>query len=123
MIDWHQSFFDCAEMIVKTRTVNASQPHLFFFASESLKLRQWAKNTYGDRIVTDTQTSGVHSAGHKEACQNESDPKICQQKFLDDAMVQASSQLYAASLADYHIISRDSGFSRLGAYTHMNAYK
>jgi hypothetical protein len=103
---------ECAEEIEAFARAPA-QPVLWYFTSDSLRLRQLVAQQYGEKVLADTTTTYVHgdcvvSCGDAQS-QNAS-------------LITAVGQLYAMTLCDYHIINRWSGFGRFGAWA-SNRYR
>jgi hypothetical protein len=109
--------FDCAAEI-ETFARAPMQSVVWYFTSDSLRLRQLVAERYGEKVLTDTTTTYVHgdcivSCGDEQS-QNTS-------------LITAVGQLYAMTLCDYHVINRWSGFGRFGAwasnrYRHMYSF-
>jgi len=104
-----QSYFDCAQEIENSR-VRAGQKVVWYLMSDSLSVRLSAKRQFGEKILTDTSTRHVHPdcAFHN--------PAECKENIINSTIIDAVSQLYVFRLANFHIVSRGSGFGIQGAW-------
>lgn len=124
---WHQAIFNCAQDIENTRKLHPDQRVIWYLISESKSIRLWAKQQYEDKIITDTDKDPVHSdcgrhhninkRKHEEfirfvrACNRDS--------VLAYSIQRAAADIHAFSLADYHIITEESGFGKIAALSKL----
>ena len=113
-----EPYFDCASQIEATRA-QPGQRVLIYLISESLNLRQLAKERLGDKILTDSSTrydhpDDVHNNKNDKYNDRKGGPSASEE--LDRAMQHAVGQVLAFSMADFHVFTSQSGFGRLGAW-------
>ncbi len=80
----------------------------WYVMAESLRIRQLIANKYGNKVVTDAQTTYFHGDCASKTYGG------CHQQKLDDAIIYAAAQMTLFSMCDIHIIS-GSGFPRMAA--------
>jgi hypothetical protein len=79
--------------------------------SDSLVLRRAAKAEYGDdNVLTDLERKPMHPD-----CRYHN-PEDCDKEQVDLAMAHGMGQLFTFSMANYHVVPKESGFGRLGAW-------
>lgn len=106
--DW----FQCAEALEKAFQT-PGQRVLWFLNSDSQQLRKAAKAKYGQKLVVDDMLEMIHP----DCFQNTKDgTHACQQAQMDLAFQHSLGAMLTFSLADYHVISSNSGFGRMGAW-------
>jgi hypothetical protein len=103
------TYFRCAAAIEKAFAL-PGQAVVWYVMSDSLALRQAAKEKFGEKVLTDLGTKVVHPD-----CKTHN-PEACSVGAMNLSMQHSLGQLFTFSLADYHIYTRDSGFGRLGAW-------
>lgn len=104
-IDYAAAHFLCAEQI--TKYLPKSQRWSYVFISNSLRLRQLAKEKFGSSLLTDTTTKPLHTD-----CEVQGN---CSRSAVKQALHRAASDLMLLSMADVHVVSARSGFGVLGA--------
>jgi hypothetical protein len=102
-------YFKCAETIEQAFAA-PGQKVLWFLMSDALPLRAAAKQRYGAKLLTDTSTVTQHAD-----CKS-FNPGACSKDAMDTAIQHSIGQLLTFSLADFHIMSKESGFGRMGAW-------
>lgn len=102
-----KNYFDCAQKLEQAFRL-PGQKVIWLLTSDSSTLRKAAAEQFGAKLLTDTERKAVHP----DCTSN--NPRECQSVEL--AMVHAMGQLFTFSMADYHIVTRNSGFGRLGAW-------
>lgn len=107
----YDPYFNCASTIESYARL-PNQIVIWYFTSDSLKLRQLVKEKYGEKILTEDKLRYVHGdCGDSPAkrygnCTNESQ---------DFSIRMSAGQIYAMSMCDYHVVSAQSGFGRFAA--------
>lgn len=104
------SWFECAQKIEEKFAV-PGQRVLWFLNSDSKQLRKAAKAKYGDKLVTDDELAMIHPD-----CFQAKDKQLCQQATMDTAFQHSLGPLLTFSMTQYHVITKASGFGRLGAW-------
>ena len=106
-----EHYFNCALQIEKFARL-PNQRVIWYFTSDSLRLRQLVKQKYGDKVLTEEKLRYVHGD-----C-GDSAPKRygnCTREAHDFSIRMAAGQIYAMSMCDYHVVSLMSGFGRFAA--------
>mmetsp|Transcript_6767 Transcript_6767/g.18159 ORF Transcript_6767/g.18159 Transcript_6767/m.18159 type:complete len:480 (-) Transcript_6767:609-2048(-) len=93
-------YFQCAEEI-EGSLAQPGQRVVWFVLTDVLSLRQRLKDRYGPRILTNTTVVVEHTV--------KSDVRS------DSPFLQAAGELWLFSLTDHHILTRTSGFGKVGA--------
>eukprot|EP00271_Cylindrocystis_brebissonii_P004218 TRINITY_DN15839_c0_g1_i2.p1 TRINITY_DN15839_c0_g1~~TRINITY_DN15839_c0_g1_i2.p1 ORF type:complete len:504 (-),score=25.03 TRINITY_DN15839_c0_g1_i2:420-1931(-) len=118
-VDAAVPYVHCAEEIEATRR-KPGQRVVWYVISDSLKLRQYVKSSLGEKVVTNTETKSIHpmcselesfgvgSCGHGTAVEGET-PR-------ETALRDAAAQLLAFSCTRYQVLTKLSGFGRVGAW-------
>ncbi len=96
------------DSMTNSTTSTSEYPILWYVMSESLHLRQLIHDKYGDRIITDYNTTYFHGDCNSKTHGG------CHQDKLDNAIIYAVAQLSLFSLCDVQIVS-ESGFPRISA--------
>jgi hypothetical protein len=102
-------YFECAEILEKAFAV-AGQKVLWYLTADAMPLRVAAKAKYGAKLLTDTTTVTQHPD-----CWSHN-PESCNKAAMDLSIQHAIGQLSTFSMADFHIMPKESGFARLGAW-------
>jgi hypothetical protein len=102
-------YFACAEKL-ETAFAVPGQKVIWYLISDALQLRVAAKQKYGDKLLTDTATATQHVD-----CRT-FNPESCSKEAMDLSIQHSIGQLLTFSLADFHIVVKESGFGRLGAW-------
>jgi hypothetical protein len=110
LMDLAAPFFDCAKQLESALAV-PGQRIIWYLLSDNGSFRRAAKDRYGDKILTDTALQAVHTD-----CKRNRDATLCSESTMNVALQQSIGSMLALSLTDYHVISRKSGFGRLGAW-------
>ncbi|WIA20350.1 hypothetical protein OEZ85_006181 [Tetradesmus obliquus] len=103
-------YFACAQGLEEAYAA-PGQRVVWFVISDSGAFRKAAVKRYGDKVLTDDQLQLVHVA-----CHLNDDPSLCKDSTLQLAVQHSVGEMLSFSLADYHIITRSSGFGRVGAW-------
>lgn len=107
-------WFECAERLEKAYAA-PGQKVVWYLNSDSQQLRRAAKVTYGSKLITDDELKMTHPDCHQDRPEGNSSA-ACQQAAMDVALQHSLGAMLTFSLTDYHIISKASGFGRLGAW-------
>eukprot|EP00882_Tetradesmus_deserticola_P028042 GHRQ01031215.1.p1 GENE.GHRQ01031215.1~~GHRQ01031215.1.p1 ORF type:complete len:175 (-),score=36.20 GHRQ01031215.1:158-682(-) len=110
LLDLAAPFFDCATQIEAAMAV-PGQKIIWYLLSDNGSFRRAAKKRYGEKLLTDTTLQAMHTD-----CKRNSDPTLCSESTMNVALQHSIGSMLAFSLADYHVMSRKSGFGRLGAW-------
>uniref|UniRef100_A0A383W237 Fucosyltransferase n=2 Tax=Tetradesmus obliquus TaxID=3088 RepID=A0A383W237_TETOB len=110
LMDLAAPFFDCATQIETVLTV-PGQKVIWYLLSDNGSFRRAAKDRYGEKMLTDTTLQAMHTD-----CKRNGNPTLCSESTMNVALQHSIGSMLAFSLADYHVISRKSGFGRLGAW-------
>jgi hypothetical protein len=88
------------------RTVKIS----WLLLADSFSVRLAAKHRYGNKLIVDVSRRNLHPLRYVELLhlQNQSD--------LVESQVSAAGDILSFSLADYHVVTKESGFGRIGAW-------
>ncbi|WIA34815.1 hypothetical protein OEZ86_013113 [Tetradesmus obliquus] len=103
-------YFECAAAL-EAEYARAGQQSIWFVISDSGAFRRAARQKYGDKVLTDDELQLMHVA-----CHLNDDPSLCQQSNLESAVQHSVGEMLSFSLTDYHIITQNSGFGRVGAW-------
>ncbi|KAF6253794.1 hypothetical protein COO60DRAFT_389571 [Scenedesmus sp. NREL 46B-D3] len=103
-------YFQCARALEDAYAA-PGQRVVWFIISDSGAFRKAAVKRYGDKVLTDDQLQLVHVA-----CHLNDDPSLCKDSTLQLAVQHSVGEMLSFSLTDYHIITRSSGFGRVGAW-------
>jgi len=109
-------FFDCAEQIeafVRAGGRNFTSV-VWYLITESMPLRLAAITKYGSKVVTALNTSIEHSSKEKSVCK-EANCTVSVTGFQT-----AAAEWWLFALAEFHVISRFSGFGRSAAMRSSN---
>lgn len=87
----------------------------WFLVSDSLPLRQAAHLLYGPKLITDITTTPVHSD-----CERYHHKDHCSEDFLATSIRSATADMLLLRMADYHVVTIDSGFGMVGAWLSSN---
>ncbi|BDA51680.1 hypothetical protein COCOBI_19-2360 [Coccomyxa sp. Obi] len=111
-VDFGDAYVDCA-LQIEAHWKKQNQPVIWYVMSESLELRSAIKENYGKErtIITDTSTVMQH-INCKDYGQNACHPNVT----ADDALRMAAGQVWVFSATDIQVISKESGFARMGAF-------
>jgi hypothetical protein len=101
-------YFLCAEKLERAFAL-PGQRVLWMLIADALPLRIAAARQYPDKVLTDATTQTTHTD-----CQH--NRHACSRRARELAMQHALGQMLAFSMADYHVMPKSSGFSRLGAW-------
>jgi hypothetical protein len=104
------TWFECAQKI-EEKFAAPGQRVLWFLNSDSKQLRKAAKAKYGAKLVTDDELAMTHPD-----CFQAKDKQSCQQATMDVAYQHSLGSMMTFSMVDYHVITKASGFGRLGAW-------
>jgi hypothetical protein len=121
-------WFECAERL-QAAYASHGQKVVWYLNSDSQALRAAAKQRYGAKLITDDELQMTHpdcfqgqavsnassSSSHGQAGQASSSSS-CAQQAMDAALQHSLGAMLTFSLTDYHIITKASGFGRLGAW-------
>ena len=103
-----EPFFDCASQIESFARL-PNQKVIWYFTSDSLRLRQLIKQKYGEKVLTEENLRYVHGdCGDSDAKRYGN----CTREAHDFSIRMAAGQIYAMSMCDYHVVSLMSGFGR-----------
>jgi hypothetical protein len=107
-----RAFFNCA-IDIETFARTPHQRVIWYLTSDSLRIRQLAKEYYGDKILTQDAISYVHGdCGDQEAKRYGN----CTKTSQDSSIQLAAGQVWAISMCDYIVEPSISSFGRLGAW-------
>jgi hypothetical protein len=105
-----EPYFFCASAIESFARL-PNQRVIWYVTSDSLRLRQLAKQKYGEKVLTEENLRYVHGdCGHTHAKRYGN----CTKQSQDFSIQMSAGQLYAMSMCDYHVVSLMSGFGRFG---------
>ncbi|GBG00487.1 hypothetical protein Rsub_13306 [Raphidocelis subcapitata] len=104
-----QPFFSCAAALEKA-FATPRQKVVWYLNADSHTLRVAAKEKYGEKLLTDTETVMRHPD-----CRL-SGEKSCASLAMDTLMVHSIGAMLTFSKVDYHVITHFSGFGRLPAW-------
>lgn len=105
--------FDCAEELefsLRRNKAAAGRAILWYLIADSLPLRLAAKRKYGDKLITDVVTKPMHSDCEINRI------GACNIETVSEALRLAAGDILSLSFADYHVLTKDSGFGRVGAW-------
>jgi hypothetical protein len=105
----YMPYFDCAQEIEDSRRLPGQQV-VWFLISESLSLRQAARDLFGEKVLTDLKTPAIHPD-----CRSHNSDQ-CTHNLMAFAMQSSAAQVLTFRMADAHVFSKHSGFGRLGAW-------
>lgn len=105
----YQPYFDCAQQIEDSRRLSGQQV-VWLVISESLYLRQAARDFFGEKVLTDLRTPATHPD-----CRSHNAVQ-CEDNLMAFAMQSSAAQVLTFRMADAHVFSKHSGFGRLGAW-------
>jgi hypothetical protein len=121
-------WFECARRLEKAYAA-PGQKVLWYLNSDSQQLRKAAKAVYGDKLVTDDDLKMTHPDCHQGSSSSSSSSSngtagggsssssaACEQAAMEEALQHSLGAMLTFSMADYHVISKASGFGRLGAW-------
>eukprot|EP01038_Epipyxis_sp_PR26KG_P012227 gene12227-16377_t len=114
ILSQYSSYFKCAIEIEKEYQLTY-QKVVWYVISESKILKSAISNYYGDKVITDKTTLLKHI--HCET--NSLLKQDCDSNSMDPSMQIAFGELFTFSLMNFHVITRDSGFGRLGAWASL----
>lgn len=104
--DW----FECAKHLEKAYAA-PGQKVVWYLNSDSQQVRKAAKAVYGDKLITDDELMMTHPD-----CHQGKEKSACEQAAMDSALQHSLGAMLTFSMTDYHIITKSSGFGRLGAW-------
>lgn len=105
-------YFVCASNIESFARVS-KQRVIWYVTSDSLKLRQLAKQRYGEKVLTEEKIRYVHGdCGDSDAKRYGN----CTKNSQDFSIQMAVGQILAISMCDYHVVSEMSGFGRFSSF-------
>lgn len=104
----YEPFFDCASQIESFARF-PKQTVIWYFTSDSLRLRQLVKQKYGDKVLTEEKLRYVHGDCGDFPAKRYGN---CTRESHDFSIRMAAGQIYAMSMCDYHVVSLMSGFGR-----------
>jgi hypothetical protein len=105
---WHE-YFKCAQEIEDYYRL-PGQRVAWLLVSDSVHIRQLAREKFGDKLVTNVGKAKVQHIGvNRNAEEKEEASKR-------PIFVAAAGEIWLFSLADFHVISRFSGYGRVGAF-------
>ena len=107
----YEPFFNCALQIEEFARL-PNQRVVWYFTSDSLRLRQLVKQKYGDKVLTEEKLRYVHGDCGDFAAKRYGN---CTREAHDFSIRMAAGQIYAMSMCDYHVVSLMSGFGRFAA--------
>jgi hypothetical protein len=107
--DAHRSYFDCARAIGEK--LASGRRVRWLLVSDSLSLRKSAQAEFGDKVLTDTEAAALHI----EKCKS-MDGAECNDDLRKRAVQLAARDLLLLSYTSAHVLSKNSGFGRLGAF-------
>ncbi|KAJ3166561.1 hypothetical protein HDU87_002076 [Geranomyces variabilis] len=110
-------YFDCAAQIQATRAY-PGQRVVWHLVTESMSLRQKAKEKYGDLLVTDLE----HEATHAALCAEAAAGKVCKDSHGLSPLETGFADMLLFSEADFHVIPSNSGFGMQGAWLHRHDF-
>ncbi len=106
----YERYFICA-LNIESFARLPNQRVIWYFTSDSLRLRQLVKKRYGEKVLTEEKLRYVHGdCGNSHAKLDEN----CNKQSQDFSIRMSAGQIYAMSMCDYHVISLMSGFGRFG---------
>ena len=113
-------FFRCARAIEAWAMAKGNYSDVkWYLATESMPLRQAAVKAWGDKVVTSLNTTIEHSAKESSVCNGgaDADHKAavgCD--VTDPGFLAAAAEWWMIGYADYHVVTRWSGYGRSGAF-------
>jgi hypothetical protein len=112
-----KEWFECAQLVEKHYAA-PGQKVLWYLNSDSQQLRKAAKTVYGDKLITDDELKMTHPDCHQDKPKgaNSSSTTDCEQAAMDEALQHSLGAMLTFSMTDYHVITKGSGFGRLGAW-------
>jgi hypothetical protein len=114
-------WFECAKRLEKAYAA-PGQKVVWYLNSDSQQLRKAAKAVYGDKVITDDELKMTHPDCHQDQphskfySSSSNSSIVCHQAAMDVALQHSLGAMLTFSLTDYHIITKASGFGRLGAW-------
>ena len=111
----YEHFLQCTNSITQSlpqKLLDNAKKHtqvLWYVMSDSLHLRQLIHEKYGTKVLTDYTTANFHGD-----CANQKYGG-CSEEVLVKSITQAVAEMTLFSLADLHVVTHNSGFSRLGS--------
>ncbi|WIA21391.1 hypothetical protein OEZ85_000607 [Tetradesmus obliquus] len=109
MLERASRWFECAERLEKAFAA-PGQKVIWFLNSDSHQFRVSAKQKFGDKLITDTDLVMWHPD-----CAT-INPEKCQRDLMDLSFVHSLGSILSFSMMDYHVVTDESGFGRLGAW-------
>ena len=98
--------------IERTR-LRLGQKVIWYLNSESLSLRHSAKAVYGSKLLTNTEIAPT-----TVDCRSQG--QSCAQSDMSTGTQLAAAELFLSSLADYHVVTLNSGFGMVAAWMSSN---
>jgi hypothetical protein len=115
-LELYEHYFSCASKIESFARL-PNQRVIWYVTSDSLRLRQLAKQKYGEKILTEENLRYVHGdCGHSKAKRYGN----CTKASQDYSIRLSAGQIYAMSMCDYHVVTFVSGFGRFAAFLSNN---
>jgi hypothetical protein len=105
----HRKYFECAAAI--SRRAAPGQRVVWFLSADDLRIRRAAAAAYGDMLVTNSKTAHAHSADELPT-DNRRDRRVAG----PSAYVTSFADIYLLAKGQYHVLSSNSGFGKIGAY-------
>jgi hypothetical protein len=107
-----EHYFNCASTIESFARL-PNQRVIWYFTSDSLRLRQLVKQRYGEKILTEEKLRYVHGDCGDSNVKRHGN---CTKSSHDFSIQMSVGQIYAMSMCDYHVVSRGSGFGRFATF-------
>jgi hypothetical protein len=112
-LDIYEPYFICASNIESFARL-PNQRVIWYLTSDSLRLRQLAKQKYGEKILTEENLRYVHGDCGDSNFKGKRYGN-CTKASQDFSIRMSAGQIYAMSMCDYHVVSLMSGFGRFAA--------
>jgi hypothetical protein len=110
-------YFKCA-MEAEQAFAKPGQRVIWFLMSDSPQLRQSARKTFGAKVVTESRGSPFPRCDDPGAATE----KECDDRTLADSVIAPAADLWAFSMTDVQIITKYSGFGRVGAWLSLKHF-
>lgn len=123
MLQHYGVFFSCAaqieEFVLRDKPRRYSSV-LWYLATESRTIRRAAVQLYGDKVVTSLHSALEHSSKENLVCGDLNggaglNEQQCR-TVSKEGFTTAAAEWWMLGYADYHVITRSSGYGRSGAY-------
>ncbi|KAJ3167393.1 hypothetical protein HDU88_002315 [Geranomyces variabilis] len=117
-VDQYDPYFHCARDIQLSRAV-PGQRVVWYLITDSMQLRHHAKLKFGTLLITDLENEATHSALSCVETGNEAS-ESCIDKKGNNPLDTAFADMLLFSEADFHVITKNSGFGQQGAWMHRH---